>query len=108
MNNVTDISMIRLVEQGKKDPNEITDSLIAAGYQKEFTPSQLAIATAAVTEAFSHLDLPSPLEATTPKDISDFVLNAIVDDALQDDDYTPAKLIFQIIKAGFKKGAANG
>ena len=108
MSKVIDISLIRLVEQGKKDPNEITDSLIAAGYEREFTPEQLAIATQAVKEAFSQLDLPSHLMATTTKDISDFVLNAIVDSALQDSNYAPTKLVTQIIASGFKKGVTHG
>lgn len=107
MNNVTDISMIRLVEQGKKDPNRITDSLIAAGYHKVFTPDELVIATVAATEVFAELELPDHLKITTVKDVSDFVLNEIVDGCLQAEGYTAGKLVAEVIKAGFTQGAPH-
>jgi len=107
MNNVADISMIRLVEQGKKEPNRITDGLIAAGYHKVFTPDELVIATVAAMEVFAELELPDHLKITTAKDISDFVLNEIVDRCLHAEGYTAGKLVAEVIKAGFTQGAAH-
>ena len=107
MSIVIDMGLIRLIEQGKCDPGEITDLLIAAGYSKQLAPDELVKATVMVCRLCDELDLPPDMDPKSASEVMATVLNEIVSDALEEGKDSSAKVAAAVINAGFTKVVSN-
>ncbi|HBQ7825088.1 MAG: hypothetical protein E7D73_23150 [Klebsiella sp.] len=105
MSCVIDMSLPRLIEQGKGDPGEITDLLLAGGYSRAFTLAEMVRATTEVCRTWRSLELPYGQEPETPEQVMGCYLNQIVDEAMQKTDSTSASVAAAVIAAGFAKVA---
>ena len=105
--NVTDMAIHRLIQQGKRDPGDITDLLLADGYARTFTPEEMVKATADCQENWRDLGLPSGGEPETSEQVIGCYLNDIVDEALSQPGATSASIATAVTAAGFRKGDGN-
>ncbi|MDU6416544.1 hypothetical protein [Mixta calida] len=107
MSIVVDMELARLIEQGKGDPGEITDLLLAAGYSKTMTIDEWIKATANACRIWRELCLPFGGEPETAEQVLGCVLNDVIDEALNQPDSTRAGIASAVLTAGFFKGAAH-
>lgn len=103
MSSVIDMALPRLIEQGKGDPGDITDLLLAGGYTKALTSAEWVKATAEAYPAWRELELPYGGEPETPAQVMGCYLNDIVDEALNAEGATPASIAAAVTTAGFTK-----
>lgn len=107
MSRVIDMALPRLIEQGKGDPGDITDLLLAGGYTKALTTDEWVKATAEACRTWRELDLPYGDEPETPAQVMGCYLNDVVDEALNAEGATPASVAAAITAAGFSKETAR-
>lgn len=105
MSCVIDMALPRLIEQGKGDPGETTDLLLAAGYSRAFTLVEMVKATTEACRIWRSLGLPYGQEPETPEQVIACYLNEIVDEAMHKPDATSASVSAVVIAAGFAKVA---
>lgn len=107
MSTVIDIELSRLIEQGKGDPGDITDLLLAAGYSKTLTIDEWIKATADACRTWRELNLPSGGEPETAEQVLGCVLNDVIDEALNQPGSTRSSIASAVLTAGFFKGVAH-
>lgn len=105
MSNVTNIALARLIGEGKNDPGEITDLILAAGYSRTMNTAEWVKATAEACRTWRSLSLPYGEEPETPQQVMGCFLNEIVDEALNAEDSTAASVAAAVTAAGFTLGA---
>lgn len=105
MGNILNMALPRLIEQGKGDPGDITDALVKMGYSRSMTVADWVKATADAWSACRTTGVPEGMEPTTPADVMAYLINEVVDEALNTAGATSASVAAALMDAGFRSGA---
>ena len=101
MTNLINMQLARLIGDGKRDPGEITDLILAAGYSCAMTTTGWVKATAEACRTWRSLSLPCGGEPETPQQVMGCFLNEIVDEALCVEGSSAASVAAAVTAAGF-------